>query len=130
VTEAVDSVNNVVHAGTSEATAYTSGVLALFRSEAAYRGKTRTDFLDAIVQNHCVPPAHSSPTPPEYGAGLIRYSSATAAPPPSSPPSQTATRQIEIRGDYVLIAKLRVPRNTTLRVVDVDERKLIGDVLV
>lgn len=126
VTEPVDQVNGKNNAGTSEATAYSAGMLALFRSETAYRNKDRTDFLDAIVQNHCVPPSHTSPAPSDYGAGLIRYSQPPSPLPPPLPAPST-TSQIVDMGTYVLIRDLVVPKTILLRLIDVHKDKLRDD---
>ena len=126
VTEPVDQVNGSDNAGTSEATAYSAGLLALFRSETAYQNKDRRDFLDAIVQNHCVPPSHTSATPSEYGAGLIRYSPPPSPLPPPSPPETTASA-IKDMGPYILIQDLVIPKNWLIRLVNVHKDKIPED---
>jgi len=123
VTEAVDSINSADHAGTSEATAYTSGVLALLRSETAYRAKSRIDFLDAVIQNHCVAPAHSSPTPADYGAGLIRYSPPVAVGTPgTTSASQRSTGQGGLpqfidHGDQIAIDGINVSKDVVMELL-------------
>ena len=58
--------------GTSVATAYFSGMLALFRAESRYQGLTPDKFINAVLTQHCVP--HSTGNITEYGHGIIRYS--------------------------------------------------------
>jgi hypothetical protein len=126
VTEPVDQVNGKDNAGTSEATAYAAGMLALFRSETVYRNKDRSDFLDAIVQNHCVAPSHTSPAPADYGAGLIRYSPPPSPLPPPLPAPAAASEIVDM-GSYVLIRDLKVPKRIVLRLIDTHKDQLRED---
>jgi len=126
VTEPVDKTNGKDNAGTSEATAYSAGMLALFRSETAYRNKSRSDFLDAIVQNHCVPPSHTSPAPSGYGAGLIRYSQPPSPLPPPLPPPSAASQIVDM-GSYVLIRDLVLPKRKLIRFINVHKEQLRED---
>jgi hypothetical protein len=126
VTEPVDQANGKDNAGTSEATAYSAGMLALFRSETAYQNKDRSDFLDAIVQNHCVPPSHTSPVPSGYGAGLIRYSPPPSPLPPPLPPASTASEIVDM-GSYVLTSDLVLSKARLLRLINVHKEQLRED---
>lgn len=72
VVEDVGSGTKANCLGTSVATAYFSGMLALFRAESRYRSMARDAFIDDVLANRCVP--HSSGVTKEYGCGMIRYS--------------------------------------------------------
>lgn len=59
--------------GTSVATAFASGMLALLRSDNRHRSQNRSDFLRDVVNNYCQRPSHASHNQAEYGAGIIAY---------------------------------------------------------
>ncbi len=63
--------------GTSAATAYVSGMLALLRSEARHRSSARDVFLADVMRNHCELAAGASML--EHGSGQIVYVQAGAA---------------------------------------------------
>jgi len=72
VTENVGSGASGPCLGTSVATAYFSGMLALFRAESRYQSWARDAFIDDVLTNRCV--RHSNASPNEYGHGIICYS--------------------------------------------------------
>lgn len=59
--------------GTSVATAFVSGMLALLRSDNRHRSQNRSDFLRDVVKNYCKRPSHAIHNQAEYGAGIIAY---------------------------------------------------------
>jgi Subtilase family len=73
-TEDVGNGGGTPCCGTSVATAYATGMLALLWSDPRYHKLDRDQFLDKVIQKHCV----RSNTQPqnEYGAGLIQYTRA------------------------------------------------------
>jgi subtilisin family serine protease len=77
VTEDVGKGGSTLCCGTSVATAYAAGMLALLWSDHRYAKLDRDQFLDEVIQKHCV----RSKTQPqnEYGAGLIQYMRAAAS---------------------------------------------------
>jgi hypothetical protein len=73
VTEDVGSGGGIQCCGTSVATAYAAGMLAILRSDSArgYDTLDREAFLDKVMRDNC---ARTSTQPQvEYGAGLIQY---------------------------------------------------------
>ena|ERR1017187_117991 len=77
VTEDVGTGGGVPCCGTSVATAYAAGMLALLWSNPRYAKLDRDRFLDKIFQKHCV--RGNTQPQNEYGAGLIQYVRAAAA---------------------------------------------------
>jgi hypothetical protein len=86
----------------------------------------RTDFLDAIVQNHCVPPSHTSPAPSDYGAGLIRYSPPPSPLPPPLPAPSTASEIVDL-GSVVLVKDLVLSKRLLIRLINVHKDQLRED---
>lgn len=77
ITESVGAGNIASFAGTSASAAYASGVLALLKSQKRYQAVHRNQFIAAVLQNHCTPPAQANPI--EYGSGIIHYDSPPSA---------------------------------------------------
>ncbi|MBV9222401.1 MAG: S8 family serine peptidase [Acidobacteriaceae bacterium] len=77
ITEPVGAGSIASFAGTSAAAAYASGVLALLKSQKRYQAVDRNQFIAAVLQNHCTPPAQT--TSIEYGSGIIHYDSPPSA---------------------------------------------------
>jgi Subtilase family len=71
VTEDVGDGGGTKCCGTSVATAYSAGMLALLWSDSRYDQLSRDDFLDAVLRTHCV--KGWGQTGYEYGAGMIQY---------------------------------------------------------
>lgn len=71
VTEDVGDGGGTKCCGTSVATAYSAGMLALLWSDSRYDQLSRADFLDAVLNTHCE--RTQGQTDHEYGAGMIRY---------------------------------------------------------
>jgi len=116
VTEDVGSVvtsqGSVPYFGTSVATAYVSGMLALLRSELRYRNMPRDNFLDKVVQDHCELAPGAQPI--EYGSGQIVYvkapAAAAVAAAGASTPAVKQNLTIEIGDTWVRIGGVTVPR--------------------
>ena len=71
ITEDVGGGPNARCCGTSAATAYASGMLALLWSDPRYPQLARDAFLNKVKLNHCL--RQKSQAAHEYGAGIIRY---------------------------------------------------------
>lgn len=76
-TEDVGTGGSIPCCGTSVATAYAAGMLALLWSDPRYAKLDRDQFLDKVIQKHCVR-GNAQPRN-EYGAGLIQYTRAAAS---------------------------------------------------
>jgi hypothetical protein len=72
VTEDVGDGGGTKCCGTSVATAYSAGMLALLWSDSRYEQLGRDDFLDAVKRTHCA--KGQTQANDEYGAGMITYS--------------------------------------------------------
>lgn len=124
VTENVgESQNHEKCYGTSPATAYVSGALALLRSETRYRTLNSDVFLDKVMRDHCDPPPSGSSSL-EYGSGLIVYVKTGASGSQNDNSSQSGTacddaeqtvslvkslNKIEVFSDRVVIGDLSIP---------------------
>lgn len=73
VTEDVGHGGGVQCRGTSAATAYAAGMLAVLWSDTRYRGQAPDVFLANVGQHDRLPLPQSTPDPQQYGAGLIQY---------------------------------------------------------
>ena len=122
ITEDVGSGSKDQCCGTSPAAAYATGMLAILRSEARYRSKSRDEFLKEVKANHCELPSGANTL--EYGAGQIVYDKPAVSAAPSDrdkdkSKSNTSTvanvvdaaSRVQVFDDYILIDGLRLPRH-------------------
>jgi subtilisin family serine protease len=73
VLEDVGAGGSVPCRGTSVATAYAAGLLALLWSDARYLNQTPDVFLANVIQHHRLALPQGNPDAMEYGFGLLRY---------------------------------------------------------
>jgi hypothetical protein len=122
VTEDVGSGGTAPCRGTSVATAYAAGMLAVLWSDARYRGQAPDVFLANVMQYDRLPLPQGSPDPHQYGSGLIQY-----PPAPEAAVFETQEdikllkaikllkrkepHQVRFEGDTVIIGGVRVPVN-------------------
>jgi hypothetical protein len=116
VTEDVGSGGHAQCRGTSVATAYAAGMLAVLWSDARYRGQATDVFLSNVRQHDRLPLPPGNPDPHQYGSGLIRYPNAPGAAVFETQEDIKLLKvikllkpQIRLEGDTVIIGGVRVP---------------------
>jgi hypothetical protein len=118
VTEDVGSGGQAQCRGTSVATAYAAGMLAVLWSDARYRGQAPDVFLANVRQHDRLPLPPGNPDPHQYGSGLIQYPKAPGAAIFETQEDIKLLKvikllkpQIRFEGDTVIIGGVRVPVN-------------------
>jgi len=118
VTEDVGGGDRAQCRGTSVATAYAAGMLAVLWSDARYRGQARDVFLANVRQHAQLPLPQGNPDPHQYGSGLIQYPKAPAAAIYETQEDIQLMKvikllkpQIRFEGDTVIIGGVRLPVN-------------------
>lgn len=118
VIEDVGSGGRAQCRGTSVATAYAAGMLAVLWSDARYRGQAPDVFLANVRQHDRLPLPSNNPDSHQYGSGLIQYPRAPGAAIFETQEDIKLLKvikmlkpQIRFEGDSVIIGGVRLPVN-------------------
>lgn len=100
VVEHVGAGGSIPCRGTSVATAYAAGMLALLWSDPRYQNQTPGVFLPNVMLHDLLPLPKGNPDPHQYGSGLIQY------------PKISGSEEIETQQEIQLLKVLRLLRRT------------------